>query len=317
MNNEHFILDFCKQNSLDLIEILNYNNRKDTSVFSAIEKTSSQKVIIKFCGKNTSQKIYESFLNEKNFYESKIFDYAPNLIKSNSNYIMLEYLEHIPLTEYVHNEFFIKNENPNLSKLLDKSKFMLNSFHSLNILNHKTKIDSEIVVNRLFDRLGNLISSGPKNTEKIPFESFVLRQIFKINTSKIQKKFFSIVVSWKSNDVQFLSRYGHNDLHCNNVLISDTLKLIDFENLTSPGIWLSDILYFYATLYALFSSKPIFQNQIQKYVISLIIEKDSRLANDAEYLVNLFFSAADVNSRFRLKNKGFNFFKIMKFFFRS
>ena len=84
MNNKHFILDFCKQNSLELIEILNYNNRKDTSVFSAIEKTSSQKVIIKFCGKNTSQKIYESFLNEKNFYESKIFDCAPNLIKSNS-----------------------------------------------------------------------------------------------------------------------------------------------------------------------------------------------------------------------------------------
>jgi hypothetical protein len=314
MNNDDFIFDFCEQNNLVLIEILNYNSRKDTSVFSAIERTSSEKVIIKLCGKNTSEKIYKSFLNEKFFYESKIFDYTPNLIKSNSNYIILEYLEHVSLTEYVNNEFFKKNENHNLSKLLEKSKFMLNSFHSLNNSNDEKKIDSEIIVDRLFDRLGNLISSGPKNTKKIPLESFIVRQIFKINTFKIQKKFLSFVISWKSKNIRSLSKYGHNDLHCNNVLASDTLKLIDFENLTSPGIWILDILYFYATLYALFSSKPIFQNEVKEHTISLIIEKDPRLVNDAKYLVNLFFNAADVNSRFRIKNKGFKILKIIKFF---
>ena len=315
MNNNDKILDFCKQKNLELIKILNYNNRKDTIVFSAIDNISSQKIVVKLCGKNTPSNIRTSFLNEIKFYELNTSYYIPKLIKSNSDYFILEYLEHIPLTEFINENFFKNNRDFNLSSFLNESKSMLISFHSLKNTNNKKNIDSMMVVNILFDRLGNLISSGPKNTEKIPFESFLLRQILKIHTSKIQKKFLSLVTSWKSNNTKFLSGYGHNDLHCNNVLISDNLKLIDFENVNSPGVWISDTLYFYATLYALFSSKPTFQNQIKEHTISLIIENDSKLTNDTKYLVNLFFNAADVNSRFRLRNKGVKISKILKFLF--
>jgi Ser/Thr protein kinase RdoA (MazF antagonist) len=54
---------------------------------------------------------------------------------------------------------------------------------------------------------------------------------------------------------------GHYDLHSENVLVGKTCKIIDFGNYKKPGIWISDLLYFYSTIYASFSSNDIYQKK--------------------------------------------------------
>ena len=44
----------------------------------------------------------------------------------------------------------------------------------------------------MFDRIGNLIASGPEFAKPIKFEQFVMRQFYKIIQSYLKKKFFNI-----------------------------------------------------------------------------------------------------------------------------
>jgi len=313
--NENYIKNFCEKEGLHLIEILNNNFRKDTVVFSAHKNNSTTKIAVKLCGPQSSPEIHNSLLKEIKFYINNYSPYFPHLIKFDNNFFIMEYIGKMSLSNHIDTTFFKHQEKIPIDKLLHDIQLMLDSFHSLGDGKFEGKnIDSKIVVDKLFNRLGNLISSGPKNTKKIPFESFLLRQIFKLFTVKIKKKFFYNFEIWKNKNVKFMSTYGHNDLHCNNILVENNLKLIDFENITSPGVWISDILYFYATLFALFSSKPLVQTKIKNHVLSYLINNDSSFNDNIEYLVNLFCHAADANSRFRLKNKRLSILKILSFF---
>ena len=134
--------------------------------------------------------------------------------------------------------------------------------------------------------------------------------------SNLKRKLSKIVQVWLDNNIQFVSAYAHNDLHCNNVIIDKekNLHLIDFENLHSPGVWICDVLYFYATLFALFSSKPKIQNTIKKTAFNHIKLQQLNLAENLCNLLDIFCRAADANSRFRLQKKGINIFKILSFF---
>ena len=158
---------------------------------------------------------------------------------------------------------------------------MLNWFHNLQSDSGKmTNEQKNLIYNSWFDRIGNLLSSGPKGTSKPKFESFLLRQIFKIFSEKLKLKFIKIVQNWEYNNLHIISHYGHNDLHCNNVLSNYSLtklKLIDFENISSPGVWLTDTLYFFANLHALFFSKHHIQEKIKDEVFKYILQKEPKL----------------------------------------
>ena len=92
------------------------------------------------------------------------------------------------------------------------------------------------------------------------------------------------------------------------------LKLIDFEKLSIPGIWVSDTLYFYATLYALVSSQRNMKKKVKKMAYDYIHKKEPKIeTNDINHLIDIFCFAGESNSRFRLHNNGIKLSAILNF----
>jgi len=314
--NNNYIKKFCSSQNFEFLEILSTSDRKDTVIFTVRQNNNpKQKLVVKLCGPKTPTIIRSSVNKEIQFYENNSSHYISKLIISGKDFFVIEYNEGISLYEYF-KKSFSENDPTKLTDLLIETSSMLNSFHSFGngrFEGEKTK--TKFVVDILFDRIGNLISSGPKGTIKNNFEVFLLRQIFKLFSSKLKKTLLTIVESWLLTNAQFMSTYGHDDLHCNNVLVDNekNLKLIDFENLRSPGVWISDVLYFYATIYALFSSKSKIQGVIKQHASNYIRNQNSHLNSSIDRILDLFCKAADTNSRFRLYNKGIKITKILSF----
>jgi len=281
---EHDYLEkFCSSMNLNLIKKLQFNTRKNSYLAVVGIKNSTKKFILKLLGNQSTQTMQSAFVKEVEFYNKNNSNYIPKLYRSGTNFLILEFFNGYTLPVYLDSFFFTKNSDCHPDKLISNLFSMLQWFHDIEFEKGKTSINiQQITANALFDRIGNLISSGPRGSSNLKFESFLLRQIFKLYSNRIQRKFNSIIARWISEEIHILSKYGHNDLHCNNIMVDRDLnvQLIDFENLTSPGLWIVDTLYFSATLFALFSSKKSSQERIKRLAYEYISVREPRLKTD-------------------------------------
>ena len=315
MNNRNF-KNFCKSKNYELIKILNFNKRKDSAIL-LVRSQNEQNFVIKLYGDSAPKEIEKSFEIEINFYKSFNFDGIPKLFESGKNFFVLEYFDGLSLTELIENFFIISNKfekfdfNNLLSSPFDWFYSLQSGIYSANSNQKKLIIDS------FLDRIGNLLTSGLKNSKKSKVESFFLRRFYKNNLKLLETGLTKMVESWINDNLKILSFYGHNDLHSNNILVDKTLskiKLIDFENIKSPGIWICDIVYFYGTLYALFSSKKELQNKIKSSALNYICTKEPNFnKTQIEIIIDIFCKAADSNSRFRLQNEGIKIIKMFEY----
>ena len=310
------MLKNSEKNGFTFIKFLHQNFDKDTSVVKVSNKKTKEFGILKILGSKANDDVKSALESEIEFYQKGAYSYAPKMILFGKEHLAIEFFEGIPLREYVNlkflkDEFSEKNE---LSLFEQLSKTLETFYSSGNGIFEGNKNDIALVSNTMFDRIGNLISSGPEFTQPSKLEQFILRQIFKLIRSDLKKNLTKIVRQWISDDVRLLSDFGHYDLHSENILVGKTCKIIDYGNFKQPGIWISDILYFYATLYASFSSQKDFQEKIIIQAFSQLTNKESKLKNEKTLaLIKVFCFAADVNSRFRIKNKGIKIPKILSF----
>jgi len=316
--NEQYIQNFCDTKKYQLIQILDFNERKDTATLYAKLLNTNEDIFIKLFGPNASSKVESSFKSEIKFYENNSsLQCICKFIHSEKNFFVIEFFHGDTLPKIIESNFFINN-NDDLSGIFSQINFIFDTFYNHNqdfypISENKKKF----VVDSFIDRIGNLITSGPKGTKKSNFESFILRQFYKRNYNDLEKNLNKIFASWIQKNFKIFCSYGHNDLHCNNFLSKNDFsnsKIIDFENLTYPGIWILDLLYFYGTLFALMSSKNHLQNKILDQACQHICSFEPRFNPvQIQKIVNLFCISAESNSQFRLYNKGIRIGKILKF----
>ena len=307
---------FCENQGLTFIKFLHQNFDKDTSVVKANDNQTNEFVVLKILGSTANDNVKNTLKNEIKFYSKGVMDYAPKMISSGEKHLTLNFFDGISLREYVKSSFLQdKFSEENQHFLFDElSKTLVQFYSSGKGFFQGNNSDVMLVTNTLFDRIGNLISSGPEFTQPSKFEQFILRQIYKFINVRLKINLKNIVDQWLSDKVNFMSDFGHYDLHSENILVSKTCKIIDFGNFNQPGIWISDILYFYATLYALFSSKQNIQEKIILFAFNELINLDSKLKNKKTLsLIKVFCLAAEVNSRFRIKNKGIKISKMLLF----
>lgn len=309
------IKNFCLENNFKLVKILSSNLRKDTAVVLVTKENN--KFILKIHGQEIPKVFKKKFDNELLFYSKNSGDNLLALISSGDNYFLLSFYGRAIrdlLDDVIDSEWTEIKENNLLQATLSLSDW----FFFKNSKNFVPNNDEQnLTVEALFDRIGNLVSSGPPNTVRPKFEYFILRQVFKIIRGSLQKKLKKLIINWSIKNSKLMSENGHNDFHIRNVLSDETfkkLKLIDFENYASPGTWIAEILYFYATLHVCFYTKPIFQKQIENNLIDFIIKKEPQINEEELYsLFRVFCLAAEVNSRFRLRNQGIKFSSIIQF----
>ena len=314
--NNLILKDLCEKFGYSFIEFLHQNFDKDTSVSKIINNKTSQFSILKILGPNSNDDVKIAFLNEIEFYKRNSSLCAPKMLFSGENFLIIEFFPSVSLREFIESNFFQNNFDDNkFNELIENISNVLDQFFKIeNQIFVAKENQIQLISNTLFDRIGNLISSGPEFTKSSKFEQFVIRQFFKFSSRKLKSNIEKIVINLISNDVMVMNDIGHYDLHSENVLVGKTCKIIDFGNYKKPGIWISDLLYFYSTIYASFSSNEVYQKQISELAFSYIcsIEPALKKINISE-LVNLFCFAADSNSRFRIANGGLKFFKLLKF----
>lgn len=311
--DKKYILNFCKEKDFEYVKSLDSNDRKDTAVILVKSNIDQNHFVIKFFGNHAPKYSIDSIKKEISFYKNNKSEFLLNSKITGDNFICLEYLGH-SLFDIIEKKIQNNSEKIFDDEFLKNIKRILDWFHSLDDEYTYSKKNNKLVIDSLFERFGNLISSGPKGTHRPNFEYFILRQLYKLFSSKLKKNLTNIVNLWSQKNCKILSAFGHNDLHCRNILSSEdakNLKIIDFENLKTPGSWLSDMLYFYATLHACFSSKSEFKIKIKKQALFHIQNKENKLhQKEISYLVDLFFLAAEVNSRWRINSSGIKFGKI-------
>ena len=315
MNKINF-KNFCESKNFELIKIINFNKRKDSAIL-LVKSKNDQNFVIKIYGNNAPEEIKKSFQIEINFYKNFNFNGIPKLFDYGNHFFILEYFEGLSLTESVE-KFFL---NPNKFDKFYFSNSILSTFdwfYDLKSGIHSAKNNQKkFIIDSFLDRLGNLLTSGLKDSKKSKLESFFLRRFYKNNFKLLEMGLTKIVDYWINDNLKILSFYGHNDLHGNNVLVDQTLskiKLIDFENIKSPGIWICDIIYFYGTLFALFSPKKELQNKIKSYALNYICTKEPNFnKNQIEIIIDIFCKAAASNSRFRLYDEGIKITKMLEY----
>ena len=310
---------FCKNRNFTLVKILHHNPDKDSFVILVNPSDLEKQYVAKILGPKTPDNIKTTLQTEIKFYKENSGIYIPQLIEFGDDFLVIDFFNGVPLTQFIKNKFIGKKLNDKeFESLHARCSLLFDWFYgSGKGFFESEKSNTEFIVNTMLDRIGNLLTSGPEYTKPLPFESFVLRQIVKLLTPRLKLSLTKIVQIWLKEKIKILCEYGHYDLHCENILINDNkIKLIDFGNFHSPGIWISDLLYFYATLYASFHSKKKFQLKIKKYTYDYMIKKEHNL--DMPYtskLIEVFLLSGEVNSRFRLTNQGFKFTKTLQLIF--
>ena len=313
---ENFINQLCEKHNFTFIEFLHQNFDKDTSVAKIQNKQTNEFAILKILGTKANEDVKTAFENEVAFYNSGEYSFAPKMLFQENEYLIIDFFEGVPLREHIH-ENFLQNkiDEEKFSILVKEISLTLDQFFSSGkgIFTGK-QTDVEIISDTLYDRIGNLVSSGPEFTQPSNFEQFVIRQFFKLISSKLKINLTKIVNEWISNDKSILSDFGHYDLHSENILVGKNCKIIDYGNFKKPGFWISDLLYFYATFFASLSSKKNLQQKIIEQAFFQISSKEKNLKNNKTLaLINLFCLAGDINSRFRIQNKGLKILKILEF----
>ena len=307
---------FCSSHGFILSKILDSNKRKDTVIILVEEKSSKFRFVVKIYGESAPENTKRLFKNEIEFYANNKSKYIPKMIITDKNFLVLNYIDGKTIREYIDfNRIQNNDEKPNVDYLLVESIGVLDWFYSLGKgVFESTQENVNLILDTLMGRIRNLIKSGPKNTSRSKFEDLMLNLMLKVFFPLIKKKIKKRILVWRNNNFKILSSYGNTDLHVNNFLVdSNGLKLIDFENIISPGVWLSDILYFYASFYACFYSKTE-KEKIKTHAYNHILKIEPKFKRvDIISLLDIFCSSAEANSRFRLHDKGLKINKIMSF----
>ena len=262
--------DLCEKFDYSFIEFLHQNFDKDSSVCKIKNNKTNQFYILKILGPSANNNVKTAFSNEITFYKTNSSLCAPKMFFSGENFLIIEFFPSVPVREFIELNFFQNNFNDNtFSELTENISNVLDQFFKIeNKIFVPKENQIQLISDTLFDRIGNLISSGPEFTESSKFEQFIIRQFFKLSSRKLKNLIEKIVTNLISNNVMIMNDIGHYDLHSENVLVGKTCKIIDFGNYKKPGIWISDLLYFYSTIYASFSSNDIYQKKILKLAFS-------------------------------------------------
>jgi len=303
---------FLEKLNLKFVKVLQFNERKKSHIL-LVKKNNNEEAILKIISDDSDSKTKNSFKTESDFYNNVSNNNLLSTFMKNENYILFEKFLGTELSSFLQKDFS-KNE---LEKLLEilfdafDSTFLSEAFSN----KQKTNLINDSCL-KFEDRLSNLLASGPKGTQNSKFEKFILRQIFKFFSAKIKKFFFLISNEFVQNNFKIISKFGHNDLHCNNILINDDLniKIIDFENTSKPGFFLVDMLYFFGTFSAICGKKKKNRNVIQNSFLKYLTQKTKIDKNLLTQLLNLFYFAAQSNSRFRFSNS-ISFLSMLNFIY--
>jgi hypothetical protein len=283
---------FCPSLDLEWVRGLRASARKQT-VVAEVGLPDGRAAVLKF--RNTTSvglsSMSSAFETERRFYEASSFELAPQLLASDTRFLVLERIAGVTLREWLRtgpiDGVRLRAQLLRIVDALAAGRYRGNLAHS------------ELAARRGSDRIYNLLISGPVDGRRSRFGHSAASQVSRFCVPWLRHALVYVHRRWATRGVQFASEFGHNDLHPNNVITNENGPyVVDYECVTRPGFWIIDVLYLLGTTYAALKD-PGARNHLLSAIVARLYEHEPLLGPELVALARLFASAALSNGRFR------------------
>jgi predicted Ser/Thr protein kinase len=286
---EQTLNDLCSQHNWQPIHILANNSTKQL-LTARVRLPNGQNGIAKLTVIDAAEATLGLLRTERRFYEQTAFSLTPKLLAHGDHYLCREYIEGGSLREWL-----LDPAHGDPSALLTSviESLAASRFHPTE------ERTVGLAADAAFGRFRNLLTSGPAGTRRSSIEERAARWLARLSKRVLRPWLLRSLTQWNQRGVAYASRFGHNDLHCNNVLITNRGPvIIDYERASEPGVWIVDALYLLATATAQLRA-PSQRQLVTQRLCQLLTQLEPNMQPELPRLVGYFTAAGFMNTRFR------------------
>lgn len=288
---ERVTRELCTRHGWEFVEILRFHPRKQT-VTARILVDGTQ-AVLKAPLPSASTEVRAGIQREAEFYRGGSFTLAPQLLCEGDGHYCRRYEPGMSLRQY-----FRQEPDTAKTRVADIARELVQA-----LVAHRRRPsaiqDVDGAAAMAMGRFRNLMTSGPHDTRRGALAHGVARRVAAHIAPAIRVSLRRAVSRWHEANSHYASDFSHNDLHADNVLVTpEGPRVVDFENMTSPGFWWVDSAYFVASCFAMIPDLTT-RNGLLGTVEEVIYEAEPDMAQDLARILQLFCGAAVSNSRFR------------------
>jgi len=149
---------FCKSRNFNLLKILHHNPDKYSFVILVTPNDSKKECVAKILGSETPENVKRTLQIEINFYKKNSSSFIPQLIDFGEDFLILDFFNGIPLTQFIKKKFISKKQNDEeFESLHAQCSLLFDWFYGSGkgfFVSEKNKAD--FIARIMLDRSGNL-----------------------------------------------------------------------------------------------------------------------------------------------------------------
>lgn len=231
---------------------------------------------------------------ERDFYAARTFPLAAPLLESGADYYIRGYENGRPLRRCL-----IEGAPATIERLPSVLSTLVSALANSENLTHTHDVAMQSALCAT-SRFSNLMNSGPAGTAARLLMLDRATRLFAYAAMRwLGPAVAAMTMRWQRGHVRFVSAFTHNDLHGDNVLLTEAgPRVVDFENVTTPGFFWIDAAYLTATCFAALCDAPA-RVRLVDDLANAIDAVDPRLTAGVRVLTEVYCGAAASNERFR------------------
>ena len=270
-----------------IVRTLGASERKQTSTL--LVEGDRGLAVLKQIAEGAAPELRKSFEVEVDFYRHAAFGLKPRLLDSGERWLLLEHVKGSTLRASLIEGLSVDVLQATLRTVVEELSRARRTLHAHDDVDALARVGG--------GRVRNLLTSGPRGTRASQWNirlcgvgAAVLPRLSRLRLGVALR-------DWSRAGVRVVAPFGHGDLHGNNVLIGpDGPWVLDFENATRPGCWLTDVWYLLATVVAAAPSAS--REAARTACRQAVLAAEPGLQHGYDAFEALFTAAALANGRF-------------------
>jgi aminoglycoside phosphotransferase (APT) family kinase protein len=275
-----------------LLEVLRVHPRKRTAT-AQVRRADGSLAVLKHLLADAPRESALGLHAERDFYASGAFGLTARFLTGGDDWYLRAYEDGIPLRRLV-----VERPAESAARL---PELITTTIAALAATRQRAETGREaehagVAAGR---RVRNLLTSGPSGTRRGAWAQRLASSVAAGAQPAVARLVVAQCARFQRGGARWVSDFTHGDLHADNVLVTARgPRVLDFENISRPGLWWLDGLYLTATCHAALRD-PEQRVALQSAVLRLVDELEPSMVQGVAALAELFASAAVSNERFR------------------
>ena len=294
------------------IERVIYQNERKQRYALLVTYGDGEQGVLKW--NSTSNAVHFNKINkEVEFLKRNQNFYLPDLIYSESNLLLLKYLDGSTLREWItdyRNNMQKSKEDVVSHEFITVVEGITGYVDSYYFKGEKRACEVDLIkgFNSYFNRV---YLSSPMSKKKNKTEKFILRVNRKVYRKALNSKFIKLNEMLKTKNLDKYFLQIHADLHLNNIYVCRPdleVKVLDWEN-SENSFMLFDLNYLFCFMMYLLDGLPKHQEHLYNEFDKLASEKFGDIKEPFFYAHDIFMTGISLNRDFGYKISFLRFLK--------